>query len=114
MKPENGAEKTHFVLGKICIRIFEWNDHYIKEKGNIENIIIFDVSSQKYYNWKEFIDYIHTQRNQTEFSPEENARKALRQLRYKVYKPVDSIPMKKSLKTKKKIENKYVTAPGTN
>ena len=111
-KPENGAEKIYFVLGKTCIAIYEWNDHYIKEDKNIEDIIIFDVSSQQYYNWEEFIKYIHEQRCWIDLTPAENARKALRQLRYKVYKPVDTIQLKKILKTKKKIENKSVCSPG--
>lgn len=112
MMPENGSEKLHFVLGKQCIQIFEWNDHYIKDDA-INDIIVFDVSEQKYYNWEEFKIMIHDERATLGETTEQNGRKNLRRLRYKVFKPIDSIPMKKCLKTKKKIENKYVCTPSS-
>ena len=113
MKPENGAEKIHFVLGKVCVQIFEWNEHYIKEEKDIADIIIFDVSSQTYYNWEDFKNYIHDEQCWIDLTSAENARKSLRRLRFKCFKPVDTIPMKKCLKTKKKIENKYICTPSS-
>ena len=112
MMPENGSEKLHFVLGKQCIQIFEWNDHYIKDDA-INDIIVFDVSEQKYYNWEDFKWMISQGETTLGVTSEEHARKNLRRLRYKVFKPIDSIPMKKCLKTKKKIENKYVCTPSS-
>ena len=101
-KPENGAEQTFFVLGQLCIRIHDWNEHYIKDKA-IEDIIVFDVSHQKYYDERATLD----------ITPDENARRNIRRLKYKCYFPVLKIPMKKALKTKKKIENKYVCTPSS-
>ena len=112
MRPENGAEKLHFVLCKQCIQIFEWNEHYIKD-SEIDDIIVFDVSEQKYYNWEEFKQMIFEGQTDINFTIAELSRKALRRLRYKVFKPIESIPMKKCLKTKKKIENKYVCTPNS-
>ena len=111
-KPENGAEQTFFVLGQLCIRIHDWNEHYIKDNA-IEDIIVFDVSHQKYYNWKEFVDVTHDERATLDITPDENARRNIRRLKYKCYFPVLKIPMKKALKTKKKIENKYVCTPSS-
>ena len=108
--PEDGAEKIYFVVGENCIRVYDWNEHYIKENA-IENVIIFDVSNQKYYNWKEFVDTIHSEQATLGISPEDLARKNLKRLRYKVYMPVQYIPRKKALKTKKKIENNFVCTP---
>ena len=106
-KPENGAEKTYFVLGVVCIQIFEWNEHYIKD-ADIKDVIIFDVSSQKYFNWDEFVDFIHDKVATLDVTPNEQARKNMRQIRYKCFKPIETISRKKILKTKKKIENNYV------
>ena len=53
-KPHDGAEETFFVLGKVCVRVYDWNEHYIKEESAVQNLIVFDVSRQKYYNWEEF------------------------------------------------------------
>ena len=119
MMPENGAEKIHFVLGNTCVQVFEWNEHYIKDNG-INDVTVFDVSSQKYFDWEHFVYFANdiapvdtlfeTGINQEQ---EEKARKALRRLRFKVFKPIGTIPMKKALKTKKKIENKFVCTPSS-
>ena len=117
--PENGAEKIHFVLGKTCVQVFEWNEHYIKDNG-INDIVVFDVSSQTYFDWEHFVYFVNgispgdenydTGINQEQ---EEKSRKSLRRLRFKVFKPIESIPLKKALKTKKKIENKFVCTPSS-
>lgn len=109
--PDNGAEKIYFVLGKTCIQVFEWNEHYIKEEEAIEKLIIFDVSEQKYFNWEEFIEIIHSLSATLGVSPSDMARRHLKRLRYKAYLPVEFVQRKKVLKTKKKIENKFVSTP---
>lgn len=110
-KPENGAEQTYFVLGNLCVRIYDWNEHYIKEEAAIENLIVFDVSHQRYYTWEEFKGICHEERATLDETPDQNARKNIRRLKYKCYLPITDIPRKKALKTKKKIENKYVCTP---
>ena len=111
--PENGAEKTHFVLGQTCVQIFEWNEHYIKDSKAIEELIVFDVSEQKYFTWVEFVGMIYSSCDEPGIHPENIARRHLKRLRYKVYLPINFIPMKKVLKTKKKIENKFVCTPSS-
>ena len=106
--PENGAEKLHFVLGQNCIQVFEWNEHYIKEPEVIDKLIIFDVSGQKYFNWQEFVAVIHETSAELGVTPSDKARRHLKRLRYKAYLPIEFIAKKKVLKTKKKIENKFV------
>ena len=102
MRPENGAEKIYMVCGVNCVGISDWNEHYIKE-DNIKDIIIFDVTSQIYISWGEYINFDEFNSNGS-FN-EEMARSYLKRLRYKVWKPVDSISRKMSAKTKKKIQN---------
>ena len=111
--PENGAEKTHFVLGETCIQVFEWNEPYIKDEEAINKLIIFDVSDQKYFNWNEFVDVIHQTSAELGVTPDAKARRHLKRLRYKAYLPIEFIPRKKVLKTKKKIENKFVSTPSS-
>ena len=111
--PENGAEKTHFVLGETCIQVFEWNEHYIKDEEAINKLIIFDVSDQKYFNWNEFVAAIHETSAELGVTPDAKARRHLKRLRYKAYLPIEFIPRKKVLKTKKKIENKFVSTPSS-
>lgn len=114
MKPEDGSEKVYFVLGEQCIRIYEWNEHYIKDQ-KVNDLIIFDVTDQKYNTWENFLDLVLDDlENNTELpiTPDfldHSARKYLKRLRYKVYLPLTSIPKKKILKTKKKIENGYIS-----
>ena len=111
--PENGAEKTHFVLGETCIQVFEWNEHYIKDEEAINKLFIFDVSDQKYFTWGKFVDVIHQASAELGVTPDTKARRHLKRLRYKAYLPIECIPRKKVLKTKKKIENKFVSTPSS-
>lgn len=107
-KPHDGAEETFFVLGQVCVRIYDWNEHYIKEEPAIKNLIVFDVSHQKYYDWEAFKNRVHEEHCTLGESTDQNARKNIKRLKFKCYLPVANIPMKKSLKTKKKIENMYI------
>lgn len=109
-RPDDGAERIYFVLGQNCIRIYDWNEHYIKDNA-INDVIVFDVSTQKYFTWEEFIEESLRESSWLGETAESNARKNLRRLRFKVYLPVENIPRKKVLKTKKKIENKYICTP---
>lgn len=98
-RPENGAEKVFRVCGVECLAISDWNEHYIKE-DNVKDIIIFDVTSQTYISWDEFLalkEHIDSS------NPYEQARKSLKRLRYKVWKPVNTINKKMVAKTKRKI-----------
>ena len=112
-KPHDGAEETFFVLGQVCVRIYDWNEHYIKDEEAINKLIIFDVSDQKYFNWNEFVDVIHQTSAELGVTPDTKARRHLKRLRYKAYLPIEFIPRKKVLKTKKKIENKFVSTPSS-
>ena len=99
-KPENGAEHVYFVLGKNCIRISDWNEHYIDSDLKISDIIIFDVTDGKYYNWETFLEKTEHDNNETK------ARNYLKRLRYKVYKPVDTLDHGSMKITKKKFKIK--------
>lgn len=104
--PENGAEKIYRVCGVECLAISEWNEHYIKE-DNIKDIIIFDVTSSIYISWQEFLKFEEFNDVTKKENPEFFARKALKRLRYKVWKPVNSITKKMVAKTKRKITRNW-------
>ena len=105
MRPENGAEKVYIVCGVSCVSVSEWNEHYIKD-SNIEDIIIFDTTAQVYISWAEYKEF--KEFNEDGIFREFKARAHLKRLKYKVWKPIQTITKKMSLKTKRKVQNSWV------
>ena len=79
------------VCNKKCVQIFEHNDFLIKG-SNIEDIIIFDNVNAVYLSWNEFLTLNENSKYGVE--TEMVSRNNLRRLKWKVYKPFDSIPQK--------------------
>lgn len=101
MRSENGIEKVYIVCGVSCISVSDWNEHYIKD-SNIEDIIIFDVTAQVYVSWAEYKKF--KEFNEDGIFKEFKARAHLKRLKYKVWKPIQTITKKRSLKTKRKVQ----------